>query len=189
MAAAIVTVTLTIAIAALPAQRPPVTRSPQGASAPIDSALMRRSVENSLAVSTSGVWDIDGEFKGARGEYFKLTGYFAYVASTSWSNDNGEEAVITMYLEPMAGGASYWIGARLSCSLASRLAADATGVRCVASSGASSLLDLNFTFRSIPMRGLEADAEISEPDNKDVSARFTSRSTPRGKFKIAPPKR
>jgi hypothetical protein len=125
---------------------------------------------------------MDGEYKTTTGAYHKLTGYFAYVASTSTSKDNGENAVIAMYLEPMSGGAATWISARLECTIP----VDGTAVRCIAVQGAKQLLDLNFTFRSMPFRGMRADAEISEPDDKTSDKRFTSRSTPRGKVALVP---
>lgn len=144
-----------------------------------DSSVINR--ENDVAVRSSGVWEIDGEYKGTRGEYYKLTGYVGYVAATSTSLDDGEAAVISMYLEPMAGGSSTWLGARLSCEVS------ASGTRCIPVNGAKQLLDLNIEFKGMPWRGLKIEAVISEPDDKDVAKRFGGRSSARGKFTMAPP--
>jgi hypothetical protein len=132
---------------------------------------------------TSAVWKMDGEYKGTRSQYYKLTGYFAYVAATERSDDDGDAAVLAMYLEPMAGGAATWISARLSCELEKA----GTGVRCIASEGATQLLDLNFRFKTIPFRGKSAEAEITEPEDKDLDKRWTGRATARGKFIISRP--
>lgn len=75
-------------------------------SAPAKGTAVTPELENAMAVITSGVWDVDGEFKGPGGVYYKLQGYFAYVGSTSTSNDRGDAAVLAMFLEPMAGGSS-----------------------------------------------------------------------------------
>lgn len=138
--------------------------------------------ENRFAVATSGVWTMDGEYKGSSGIYYKLTGYFAYVASTSTSKDNGDEAVLAMYLEPLAGGNSMWISARLICSIVS----GADRVRCLPAQGATQLLDVNVTFSSVPFRGMRAEAVITEPDDKSAKDRFAGRSTARGRFNLVP---
>src|SRR5687768_16485699 len=39
----------------------------------------KANLENFLAVARSGVWYIDGDYKGKTGQYYKATGYFAYV--------------------------------------------------------------------------------------------------------------
>lgn len=140
-------------------------------------------LENRLAVATSGVWNMDGEYRNSRGVYHKLTGYFAYVASTTTSDDRGEAAVIAMYLEPMAGGAADWMSARLRCWYPET----STGVRCVAVEGATALLDLNIFFKTIPFRGRRAEADLTEPEDKSVAKRWESRSSFRGKFTLVPP--
>jgi hypothetical protein len=137
--------------------------------------------ENRLAILSSGVWEMDGEYKSPSGAYFKLRGYFAYVASTSTSRDDGERAVMAMYLEPMSGGTADWLGASFLCQIAGR------ATRCYATNGAKSLLDVNILFSDIPWRGDTVSAEITEPDDKSLSERFTSRFVPRGKFVMRPP--
>lgn len=145
-------------------------------------SVTKANLENRLAVLTSGTWDIDGEYKGPTGTYYKLTGYLAYVAATSTSRDGGERAVISIYLEPLAGGVADWLGARLACTIV-----DGPNTRCNATSGATSLLDLNFVFRGVLYRGERIDAEISAPDAKDDAVgRWTGRSTPRGRFTLVP---
>jgi hypothetical protein len=158
------------------AQRPAQSRS--------DSATAAN-LENRIAVATSGVWNVDGEFKQTDGAYYKLVGYFAWVASTSWSADNGEQAVASFNLQPMAGGASYWLGARFLC----RYVKADTVVRCVPMEGANVLLNLNIDFKLFPQRGQRAEATISEPEDKSGEKRFDSvdRSTPRGKFSLTLP--
>lgn len=142
-------------------------------------------IESRFAVTTSGVWNVDGEFKGKSGEYFKITGYFAHVAATSSSRDDGDNAVIAVYMEPMAGGTARWVGARLSCWIPK----DDDGkfrneVRCLPVDGANVLLDCNIVFKSIPVRGEDAEAEITEPTDKEPEKRFTGRSSSRGRFKL-----
>lgn len=137
--------------------------------------------DNFLAVVRSGVWEMDGEYKGTRAEYYKLTGYFAYVGATANSDDDGEAAVMAMYLEPMAGGAPVWLSARLRCSLVSQ------EVRCIAVAGANQLLDLNYVFKRGPFRGTEGEIEITEPEDETAAKRFVGRSTSRGKFKLVRP--
>jgi hypothetical protein len=145
-------------------------------------SLSEVAFENAMAVVTSGVWTIDGEYKTPSGAYHKLTGYFAYVAATKQSDDDGDAAVLAMYLEPMAGGASTWLSARLSCAHVAALST----VRCVAEQGASQLLDLNFRFKTIPVRGRETEAEIVEPEDKGEK-RWESRSSARGRFTLKRP--
>lgn len=144
-------------------------------------------VENLIAVTTSGVWNIDGEFKGKNGEYFKITGFFAHVAATSTSRDDGDNAVIILYMEPMAGGSAHWIGARLRCWMPTNDDGKLRGeVRCLPLEGANALLDCNIVFKTIPVRGEGAEAEITEPSDEDSEKRFSGRLTPRGRFKLAP---
>lgn len=148
---------------------------------PRDSAAAA-ALENEIAVIRSGVWTMDGEYKNSSGVYYKLTGYFSYVASTSTSIDKGDAAVIAMYLEPLAGGSATWISARLFGVVTAR----AEEVRCLAAEGATQLLDVNFTFRAMPVRGARAEAEITEPDDKTAADRFSGRSTNRGRFALVP---
>lgn len=148
-----------------------------------DSTAKALAMDNALSVMTSGVWKIDGEYKGPRSQYYKLTGYLAYVAATERSDDDGDAGVLAMYLEPMAGGTATWISARLSCAFEKV----GNGVRCIAVEGATQLLDLNFRFKTIPFRGKTAEAEILEPEDKSLDKRWTGRSTARGKFTIAKP--
>ena len=177
------TCTLTLA-GRVGAQARPTTRadSVKKLRAWTDSVLKEvRFFQDSVAVATSGSWDIDGEFKGADGKYFKMTGYFAYVASTSASKDGGDHAVISMFLEPLAGGPPHWLGSRLNCKWASG------STRCYATSGASILLDLNVLLKGTPHRGERLEAEISEPDSKrGDTLRWTGRTSPRGKFSLIP---
>lgn len=149
----------------------------------VDSSARVRQLENEMALIGSGVWQVDGEYKAPTAAYFKLTGYFAYVKATSTSRDDGDRAVIAMYLEPMAGGRSLWISASLVCASP----ADIPGTRCAASEGATQLLDLNFVFKTVPIRGSRIDAELFEPDDKSPERRWTSRSTSRGRFALVPP--
>lgn len=137
--------------------------------------------ENNVAVLTSGVWKVDGEYKGTQGEYYKLSGAFAYVSSTSATVDNGDAAVIAMYLEPMAGGTTTWYGARLGCTFRNKV------LVCYALEGAKGVLDLNIIFKNMPIRGQSAEAEITEPDDKSADRRWTSRSTVRGRFTLRVP--
>jgi hypothetical protein len=136
--------------------------------------------ENAVAVATSGVWKVDGEYKGTTGIYYKLTGYFAYVSATSKSNDNGDAAVLSMYLQPLAGGDADWLGAMLSCYIGP----DRKEIRCEPVSGAKSLLDLNIRFASMPLRGRAAEADIGAPDDTSPAKRWESATTPRGRFKL-----
>ncbi|MBP6571547.1 MAG: hypothetical protein KA226_09030 [Gemmatimonadales bacterium] len=138
--------------------------------------------DNAFAVLWSGTWKLDGEYKNANGVYSKLTGYFAYVASTRTSADDGDRAVIAMFLEPMAGGDTSWLGASLYCAYA----VSSKTVNCAATSGAASLLDINIIFTTIPRRGQSVEAQITEPTDKSSANRFTSRSSNRGKFTMKP---
>jgi len=156
-------------------------RPPAPTRAPSDSATTARNLDNLLAVLTSGTWEMDGEYKGPTGIYYKLTGYFAYVGSTPTSKDAGDRAVMAMYLEPMSGGAATWLSAHLGCERISGK------TRCVPAAGAKSLLDLNIIFSKIPFRGDTVTAEITEPDDKTIKERFTSRFSSRGKFTMRPP--
>lgn len=137
-----------------------------------------------VAMLLSGVWDIDGEYQGPRGVFYKLTGYFAYVASTSYSDDRGDAAVISMYMRPMAGGQLEWLGASLKCE---RQGINSKPrVQCLASHGASQLLDLNFLLSEYSLRGSKLEVEITEPVEKSGPQRFTGRSGSRGKFTLIP---
>lgn len=147
---------------------------------PEDTALANR-----LAVGGSGVWNLEGEYKGTRGEFYKLSGYFAYVASTPWSNDRGEAAVLAAYLEPLAGGAATWTSARLACHYGG--AGPTLETRCLAVEGASQLLDLNFVVKFLPVRGERVQGVIRQPDDKSPERRFEGRSSERGKFTLVPP--
>lgn len=141
-------------------------------------------VEAFLAVANSGVWDLEGEYKAKNRAYYKVRGYFAYVASTSKSVDSGDAAVLAMYLEPMAGGSPEWLSARLACEQAGQIGS----VRCLAVDGASELLDLNFLFRVRPRRGEKCEVEVVEPEDKAAAKRWESRTRARGRLTLVPPR-
>lgn len=159
---------------------PPVKAA---ATAARDSAEAAQNFENLVALVLSGVWDIDGEYKGPDGVYYKLSGYFAYVSSTTTSRDDGDRAVMSMYLEPMAGGASSWLGATLRCSSRGK----DRGPGCRPTQAAKQILALNFLFPKYPTRGDTVNVEITQPDSTSGPARLTSTYTPRGKFVLLPP--
>lgn len=48
------------------------------------------------------------------------------------------------------------------------------------------LLDVNIVFKTMPIRGERCEAEITEPDDKEVAKRFDSRSSSRGRFTLLP---
>lgn len=74
------------------------------------------------------------------------------------------------------------LSAKLNCWLAK----DASGVRCLPIDGAKMLLDVNIVFKTMPIRGERCEAEITEPDDKEVAKRFDSRSSSRGRFTLLP---
>lgn len=151
-------------------------------SAPASDSASAAALEYAFAVNTSGVWVVDGEYKGKRGEYYKLSGYFGYVAATSKSIDKSDGAVAALYLEPMVGGAPTWIGARFTCVMLK----DMAGTRCLPVDGASQLLELNLEFKTVLIRAAPAEAELLEPDEKGAN-RWTSPTVSRGRFTLKRP--
>lgn len=139
---------------------------------------------NEAAVNLSGVWDMDGEYNGKTGIFDKATGYFAYVSSTPTSADDGDVAVLSMFLQPMAGGNSHWVGARLSCLYR----ASRKRTECLPTDGSSSLLEVNFIVSGLLIRGIADELVIEEPDDKNGETRFSSNSTSRGKLQLTRPK-
>jgi len=147
-------------------------------------SLRRVASENAAAVDLSGVWDIDGDYKGSDGVFFKASGSFAYVSSTPTSNDDGDVALMSLYLQPMAGGNARWMGVRLYC----RYHSARKRTECTPEDGATALLDVNVIVPGLLVRGLPGEVELSEPDSKEPAVRFTSRSSPRGALKLSRPK-
>jgi hypothetical protein len=148
-----------------------------------DTTSLRR-ISLAIVAWSGGTWNVDGEFKDAAGRYHKLTGYWAYSGepgvnlTQAWPN-----TVVSLYLEPYAGGPSSWIGASLRCE-----AGRETGKgKCIAYEGAKELLDLNFVVEGgLPLRGTEASVILAEPEVKSGDDRWTSRTSSRGRFRLVP---
>jgi hypothetical protein len=139
------------------------------------------------ALWRSGLWMIEGEYKGSTGVFYKATGYWTFALDVGLLATNKPNAVVALYLEPYGGGEShFWLGASLKCEIAIS-PTPPQPAHCLVKEGATALLDLNFAVDpGVFFRFQDVTVTLTEPEDKDPAKRWSARAVSRGHLHLVP---